>query len=41
MYKKWVEVEDSKGNKVLINPKIVYRYKEFNDSFLFENKLSA
>lgn len=40
MQKKWVEVQDSKGNKVIINPEIVYKYKALHGYFS-EQKQSA
>lgn len=39
MRKEWIEKTDSKGNKILVNPNIAYRYKEkFDTSFLI-NKI--
>lgn len=33
MCKKWIIKEDSKGNKVYVNPEIVYKYKSLHGYF--------
>jgi hypothetical protein len=42
MYKHWIEKTDSEGNKILINPNVVYRYEhKFDTSFLTKQKHAA